>query len=462
MAIFTPRNSNEILRELLGKLLNRTDLSDVNAGSTLFAIMNSVAIEIANIETRLNNIRNGYSLQTAVGTELDARCAELPPGAISRKKGGFASGTVLTLTRTDATEELIIPAGSLVQSETNSNTYKITEQIIMSVGELSREGIYIICTSPGVNGNAEVGDITVNVNIEGIDTVVNTASLANGSDEESDGFLRARALKYVKSLGKSTINALEYLGESFSTVNGQTAKFAKLYEDLDIPAYSELILDDGSGFLNQDTDGNTRSGTISTNSQRIIYHDRPAISPIQPNQIGITTALGATKTVTANDYISLPERGIVYFREGFLSIGDTWSINNYKVYKGLIAELQDEIEGVNNTTQLTLPGYRAAGTRVRVLPPDLEELTFVVNITPNAGLNLINTRNTIKTFVVNYINNLPIGEPLIITKLIQNLQNTGLIITCSIEDNDGGDLVDIYPAKLKNVLRTTANQITVR
>ena len=462
MAVFTPRNSSEILRELLGKLLNRTELSDISAGSTVFTLMNAVAVELANVETRLNNIRNGYSLQTAVGTELDARCAELPPGTIFRKKASFAGGSVLSVSREDATEELIIPAGSLVQNGITSAIYQIPQQIILAVGETQKDNIYIIANAAGSNSNAEIGQITTNINIEGIDTLTNTKSLTTGLDEESDGFLRARALKYVKSLGKSTKDALEYLGESFVSNDGQTVKFSKIFEDISQPAYSELILDDGNGLLNQETAGNTASGTIYSDSQRLIYHERPATAPILPGQIGLSNSSGTPKIVTTNDYVSIPERGIIYFNQGFLEQGDTWSITNYNVYKGIIADLQEEIEGNNNTSQLTNPGYRAAGTRVRVLPPIVENLTFTVQITPNAGLNLNNTKNTIKNLIVAYINNLPIGEPLIISKLNQVLQNSGLIITCIIQDNDGGALIDIYPAQLKNVLRTNNNLITVR
>ncbi len=462
MAVFTPRNSSEILRELLGKLLNRTELSDISAGSTVFSLMNSVAVELANVETRLNNIRNGYSLQTAVGTELDARCAELPPGTIFRKKASFAGGSVLSVSREDATEELIIPAGSLIQNATSSALYQIPQQVILAVGETQKDDIYIIANSAGSASNAEIGQITTNINIEGIDSLTNSKSLTTGLDEESDGFLRARALKYVKSLGKSTKDALEYLGESFISNDGQAAKFSRIYEDLKQPAYTELILDDGNGLINQETTANTASGDVYSTSQRLIYHERPATEPILPGQLAISDINGNTKIVTTNDYVSIPERGIIFFNQGFLEPGDTWSINNYKIYKGLIADLQEEIEGNNNITQLANPGYRAAGTRVRVLPPVVETLTFTVQITPNSGLNLNNTKNSIRNLIVAYVNNLPIGEPLIISKLNQILQNSGLILTCIIQDNDGGALADIYPAELKNVLRTNNNLITVR
>ncbi len=462
MTIFTPRNSYEILREMLGKLVNRTELSDISSSSTLYAMFNSIAIELANMETRFNTIRNGYSLTTATGTELDARCAELPPGTISRKKSSFGAGSVMTFTRTDTSTQLIIPAGVRVQNKKTNVKYRTTEQIIFEIDESEKTDIYVISLEPGAAANAETGDIDINVDIIGIDTVLNTRSINTGITEETDGALRARALKYVKSLGRCSKDALEYLGESFVSNDGQAVKFAKVYEDPDQLAYSELIIDDGNGLINQDSVANNTNGEITTNTQRLIYHEKPAIAPIIASQIGVSDSLGNPKIVLDSDYVSIPERGLIYFREGFFEEGDTWSITNYKVYKGLIAELQDEIEGNNNNSNFTIPGYRAAGTRVRVLPPNLQELTFTIYIQPLLGLNVSNTRNIIKNIAVSYINNLPIGNPLIISKLIQVIQNTGLVITCSIEDNDGGNLVDIYPNSLKTSLRTTTNSITVR
>jgi len=126
-----------------------------------------------------------------------------------------------------------------------------------------------------------------------------------------------------------------------------------------------------------------------------------------------------------------------------------------------MAELQQEIEGTTNTSVFTLPGYRAAGTRIRVQPPSKQDLTFTVRLTPIASVNIKNIRNVLKQVIVNYINSLDIGEPLIITKLTQVCQNTGLIVNILIEDNDGGAFPDVYPASNKAVLRTTDTQITI-
>jgi len=461
MAIFEPRNSQQILRSLLGRVLNRTDLSDINVGSTLYTLMQTVAIEMANVETRLNNIRNGYSIQTASGAELDARVAELPPGTIFRKKAGYAGGAVLTINRTDTSAELIIPAGAIVQNDNTGIQYVTIEQLTLPIGTSQLQNVFIIANTPGTVGNADAGQITTNITMTGIDTVINEMSITSGVNEESDGALRARALKFVKSLGKCQRNSLEYLGESFVSSNGQTVKFARVYEDTFKPGYCELIVDDGAGMLNQDVAGTTTSGTVGVNGQLYIFHESPATHELIAGENFIITRGGNELVLNSTQYRSIPERGLIYFNEGVLQAGDTWQVNDYRVFKGYIADLQEEIEGVNNISQLAIPGYRAAGTRVKVDIPVVEELSFKIQLSVKPGLIVKSVRNVIRTVISNYINNLPIGEPLIVTRLIQVIQNTNLVITCSITDNNGDILTDTYPNSLKSVLRTKENLITV-
>jgi hypothetical protein len=462
MAIFIPRNANEILREMLGKLLNRTELSDISTSSTLYHIIQSVALEIANTETRLLNIRNGYSLENAIGADLDARVAELPPGQVFRKRSAYAGGAVLTITRNNSTGDLIIPAGSIVSNSNTNINYIIPEEQTIPSGSTSISNVFVICAQPGTSGNIDIGQINTIVDMpEDVVTVSNTAAITTGQNAETDSSLRTRALRFVKSLGKCQKSSLEFLGTSFISQQGQSARFARIWEDPTQLGYSELIVDDGAGFENQATTGPIISGTITANSQLYLYHEFPATEPLVSG-VNFSIIRGGTEIVLGNtQYKSIPERGIIYVEEGVLQTGDTWSINNYQVYKGFMAELQNEIEGSTNTSVFTLPGYRAAGTRVRVQPPTKQDLTFTVKLTPIASVNVKNIRNTLKQVIVNYVNSLDIGEPLIITKLTQVCQNTGLLINISIEDNDGGAFPDVYPSSNKTVLRTTENQITI-
>ena len=53
---YIPKSSSQILRDLQGGVLGRTELDDINAGSVLNTILASVAAEIASAERRLYTI----------------------------------------------------------------------------------------------------------------------------------------------------------------------------------------------------------------------------------------------------------------------------------------------------------------------------------------------------------------------------------------------------------------------
>ena len=464
MAVFSPRTSEQILREMLGKLINRTDLSDINVGSSIYTILQSVALELGNLESRLNNIRNGYSLFSATGAELDARCAELPPGTIFRKKESNAGAAVLTISRaaTDTANNLIIPAGSQVRSSKNGLIYFTNSLVTIPAGQSSIENVFIICTTPGTAGNADINTIDQIENMpNAVISVNNTGVIDNGIDNESDAFLRARALKYVKSLGKCQKTALEYLAQSYTSGNGQSIKFSLLYEDPITPGYSQLIVDDGAGMVNQSVLGDTTTGTVGRNSQIFFWHQRPATAPITPEQITIRDVSNNIKPITANDYISIPERGLIYFKNpDILEEGDTWTIQGYNVYQGYISDLQAEIEGTNNRSGFALAGYRAAGTRVQVVPPVLDLVNIKLNISVKSGVSVKSAQSTIKNTLFNYINNLNIGQPLIAIRLIQVIQNTGLVVDCNVY-NEAQQLFQIInPSTQKSVIRIKLENIT--
>ena len=78
MPVFVPRTSKQVLRDLLSKVVSRTDVSDVNVGSTLFTLLNGVAVEIANTEARFFNIRQGFSIKNASGEAVSYTHLTLP------------------------------------------------------------------------------------------------------------------------------------------------------------------------------------------------------------------------------------------------------------------------------------------------------------------------------------------------------------------------------------------------
>lgn len=464
MPVFVPRSSKQVLRDLLAKVVSRTDVSDVNVGSTLFTLLNGVAVEIANTEARFFNIRQGYSIQNATGEELDQRCAELPPIGIRRKRRTSASGSALKIIRNDSdiNNALTIPTGSIVSRNDNGQQYRTAQDVVIPAGVLEIDNVYIVALSPGEIANANEGDINTIIKMpDTVTEVTNTSQISNGLDREDDASLRNRATRYINSIGRVSKSALEFLGTSFISTDSVSFKFAKIYEDPERPGYAELVVDDGTGLRQPPQElVNNVSYVISGNGSRFITHERPATTPIGLHQIELSRG-GNNIQLQDIDYVSIPERGLIFFREGVLQDGDRVTVRGIRCYRGLMAELQEEIEGnVNNGAILT--GFRAAGCRVRVVPPLLTQFEADIRIIIRPDQNSENMKQQIKEAVVDFVNDLDIGEHLRPSALITHLMTTQPILSCSIFiAGTNTPMNAVYPQSAKHVLRATQGDINV-
>ena len=478
MPRFTPRLPLPVLRDLLSKVVNRTDLNDINVGSSLFTLMNAIAHEISNTEGRMFNLRQSYALENASGSDLDARVAELPPVGITRKRGTSASGSVLTITRLEAdpANNLIIPAGSTVGSSDDGTVYSTTQDAIILAGFTEVENVSIVCNATGEVGNAATGVINQIISMPGeISTVINTSPLVNGIEEESDQSLRDRAIRYLNSMGRTSISALEFLATSFIDTNNTTFPFAAVYEDPTQPGYCELVVDDGTGEYNSKSRGYGVSFRVPEGGANFITFERPAVKSTFEylNDFTVVDSTGAEKTDQFGNpfnfdgkYTVIPERGVIFFDDGVLEEGDVFRLSAYDVYKGFISELQEEIEGNVNRGNI-LRGWRAAGTRVRVVPPTVEDLTFDILIRPispgNIDLNALFEQ--VRNEAISFVNQLAPGQPFFPAQLVRQLLNTQPIISANIVSRGQRGacalLNDRYPPNNRVVFRTDDNLIAV-
>ena len=468
---FEPRLPPQILRDLLAKVVARTNINDINVGSTMFTLLNAIAHEFGNTEARMFNLRRSYSIEAASGSDLDERVAELPPVGISRIEQTNASGSVLRIVKkaANAGEEVFIPAGTIVQKASDGEQYEISQDVVVPAGLAAIEDVYIVARSSGTIGNADAGAITLlGPNMpEKIESVINQQPLTNGLDEEGDESLRQRALRYIRSLNRVTPQALEFLGRSFISTTNTRFPFATIHEDELIPALSYLLVDDGSGTSSLNRAGNQSSFTVPSVGARFITHDRPAMSNILPANIEIRrpNAGGGLDIFnpTQDDFISLPERGLVIFNEGFLQADDQIKIFDFFVFTGPIAELQNEVEGnVNNRAILT--GFRAAGTRVIVRPPERQAVSLDLRISVLNGFDVNDTLRLVENAVIAHVNGLEIGETLFTNQLLVNLLQTMPINTVRFFEfnNDTEPQDDISAITPFHVLRTEAANIRVR
>ena len=465
MALFVPRSSKKVLQDLQAKVLSRTKLSDINIGSTLHILLNAIATEIANTESRLFEIREGFSLSNATGEELDQRCSELPPIGISRKKNIAASGSVLKITRSsnvDLNNPLVIPAGSTVSRSSNGVQYRTTQDAVIAAAATTVDNVPVVASRPGDDGNCLEGEIDTVVNMPAsVISVTNTSPIGNGLNKESDASLRQRALRYVNSIGRVSKSSLEYLGTTYKSSDNSSFTFAKVYEDPTIPGYSELVVDDGTGLRNVESLlQETAVYTVPAGGARFLTHQRPATRDFTTDNI-IVTRNNARVNLREDEFVSLPERGLVYFKPGVLLEDDTVQFTGFRVYNGLIPQLQEQIEGnINNGSVQT--GFRAAGTRVRVVPPTITDFEVDIRIIVQPQQDREVVQLSVKNAAVDYINSLDIGKEVTSSTLTTHLMVTQPLASCSIYIKGTNTLFEaLYPNSAKHVLRTDSSKISV-
>lgn len=449
------------MRELAARMVARSDISDISEGSVLAHLLYGVAEEVSGQERRLARIRDAFFLDGAGGTDLDDRVADLPPSGLTRMGASNASGGSLALLRTDTTEALIIPAGSTYgRTDDPSLVYRQIADATFLAGQDTVLDVAVVCLSTGRIGNAPAAAINRVVSAPGLTGVLSRMAITNGQDEETDERLRARARAYLSSLTGSTPAALEYLGLAFTSTNGARAAFARIFEDPATPGLCELLLDDGSGLAGYQRRGGAITGTVPVGGPPVLWHETPAVEPI--GIISVTDSGGGVRELAPGEFTSIPERGLVYVNDGVLAAGDTWAISKYDVWTGLPAELQKLIEG-DTSDPLNLPGYRAAGVRVRVVAPSVFPVSLAVNVVPKAGRDFDQVTQAVKAAIIEYVAMLGPGEALFIARLIDRVMDNTDVLT--VRFYTGVDTLacalDMIPPSARHVLRTETGLITV-
>lgn len=481
---YSPKNSRDILKDLVASTVARSELTDVTEGSAMAQILSAVAAELAGSEFRMALIRDSYDLSNVSGDDLDERVAELPLGRVSRLPASAAAGNVLKLGRVAGAnglpEEVTVLSGSTVGRTDNASlVYVLTEDVVFPAAPGLAENqtqtvdnISIVCLTPGTIGNCKTRTINKNISINSDITILEqTSPLVGGQSRETDESLRSRATLYLSSLAKCQPSALEYFARSFVSSDSTRVLYATIYEDRERRGYSELIVDDGSILIEGQEigtrEGRVIEGIVPGGGSLIIFHEGPARNPIGADGVlqKIDDAGNVLSDILPTDYVSIPERGIVYVDDGVFDVGDRYRLSGYRVFTGsLIPELQSAIEG-NLDNPVSSPGLRAAGTRVRVLPPSVQPIDFDVMITPLNGVSFVDTGRAVIDACVEFVLSLRPGDTLFVSQLIDRvMDNPNLIDVKFFEKNaqnpGSTPLSDILSAE-RQVLRPNPDRISI-
>jgi hypothetical protein len=455
---FAPRIPPEILSELLARVIasNSAGLTDVSEGGVLTTILGSIAQEFSNMDLRISTLSQAFFLNLS-DADLDRRIEEFPSIFARRLPATAASGGSFRLTRsTDPTtlvNGLIIPARVLVVQASSNPTVKYinAEAISFDPGSDSTEGHTFVSLTPGTISNLG-NPLAVDVIVSGYEQVLtctNMDPISGGLDREPDQVLRVRAQRWVASLALCQNNALEVLALSYRDNDNAGFTHARMWNDPDMRGYSELVVDNGSGLVGFTTMTSERTITLPNlqgdGNRYLIYFEGPAAAT--PTFYVIRNSVRVQ--IPPSDIHVIHEQGIAWIRETpslSINAGDSIVIAPYPRFVRLIAELQ---AAINNTAV-------AAGTRVRVVPPVRQVVSFSGDMTVTTGSDIRLLRERVSASIQEYLRALAPGEPLLMYRLIGYLNLIPGVLNIVF------DQTDVYPGSIRHKLVATPESINLR
>lgn len=456
MPLFQPRGRVAILREMVARVVARSKLVGMVRDSVVFHILAAAADEDAEQYFQLANLRAVFNIDQATGSDLDDRAAEIQPGTISRRESLFASGFV-RFTRVGTTGNLPIPAGTTVSAEDLQGPVKFrtTAAATILAGSTFVINVPVVALEAGERGNVDVGTIVqLTTRVPGVVGVRNDSRFSNGRDRESDDLFRARIKLYVQALSRGTPTAIRSFALNVQLADGRRVLFAKVVEPILPTGSYQVYIDDGTGGVDlYDTTYAPSIGVDDTLINPALGGERDVYTTARP--IRDDGSFAAKKNAV------LMTRGVDYelnVANGQLELaaplaaGDVVTAR-YRFRTGLIQETQRVIDG-DPATLVTHPGVRAAGTQAIVLPPSIVYVTLAGNTSVQSDFNAHNVIEQVTAAIMQYINNLDIGESVIAAKIIEVAMAVPGMFNFQISNLSG-----TFPATDQFILPTQAARI---
>lgn len=97
-------------------------------------------------------------------------------------------------------------------------------------------------------------------------------------------------------------------------------------------------------------------------------------------------------------------------------------VDGYLYYTGLLRKVQRIIDGFEPDAT-NFPGRKAVGSLIETLPPLPRRVTIAVDVTTQDGVNLSEISDEITSAIINYVQDLGVGEDVILSDIIVRVKN---------------------------------------
>jgi len=431
MPRFTIKRYEQILTQMIAKVVTRTRLSDISDASTWKHVLAAAARQDDELYYQMSLLLKLFSIDTAKGDDLVERAKEIQPGLVTKDAPVKSTGNVV-FSRAGTVGTLAIPVGTKIKTAGNvfftttaagSITASSPEQI--AGHGVGRDSGLIPATADvaGVAGNVEAGTIIKFISKPvGVDEATNPSRFANGLDEESDDSFLNKIKTYVSTLARSTVEALEsgVLGVE-DTETGARVLFSKAVEDLVNLGNVTLYIDDGTGSAESYetvTGENVTAGLAGPPADSAVGGETYLFLDYKPVRAASAfTLTSSTRGVLVQDtdfYLN-EASGQINFNPA-LAAAEVITVD-YTRFTGLIAGAQKVVDGDLND-RVNYPGIRAGGVRVSVLVPQVLIQNISLSISIKEGYDHDDVKAAVKSDVRDMINTLNVSGDVLLSAII--------------------------------------------
>jgi hypothetical protein len=298
-------NGEEIsLSNLVNQMINfydlllevgETRLTDFKEGSEIRNLLEAFAVGIFALLDEQHEATRIAFISTSYGEFLD-RIGQSPFINVVREEASEAVGEV-TFTLSEAqTEELVIPADTIVASSETGLEFSTDADCVISIGEVSAN-VSVTCLSVGADGNVRSDSVDLIVDNE-LDTnlisVSNTEAFEFGADYEDDEVYRERLLESIRADGFGTVGWYENLCESIRGVHDVLL--------VDDENYTKKVLVNGTSKPTPDSILLEVLTILTVNTNHVINHsftvDRPTYT-----DVSMTVTLDVATQISDDDLL---------------------------------------------------------------------------------------------------------------------------------------------------------------
>lgn len=398
-------------------------------------IINFLEINTNTYEGGTIEIKGTSTANASFGFTLDTEAVSQQPHAAYRVSGNtgpyeFSEADSLVVVMNNdivnSTYSIVMDFDGLVTTSVSNTQFNISAYASIFEDADVLNDFFVAFTS---GANAITGTIEEVSNVAGNTWRYTFDSLPVGlADLAAGDLFKAEDLSEASNNGFFIVSAISTVGNGYVDLINESAiaetgasGTATMSYKRQISDYNEVggVINVSSAFPNVPQAGDSAIVIPSTVSNVVDYMNNIKITSLSLKAViggaeGNTKVQISSKLSGSDGYVQVTG-GKANDELGF-SVDIYRGLQGYQEFTGLLKLAHRTIYG-DDTDLVSFPGIGAAGIKFIFLAPTVTEISVNVNVTLNEGVSIASLENEIKSAISGYINNLEIGDDVIVEEI---------------------------------------------